>query len=429
VTGYRTEDERAFNAGAAAFLLKPFDDMEFRKAAAASRPFKVLWVCPYDVRNDWTYWAEPLNSDFQQIQTAFAAWLAGHNIPLDVLEPSEVRTVTRHNVIILDYFGITKSIDCETKLIDAYLSIRSDNPDSHLVIILPMRDDVFEPNGGMLHTLGDLIRDGQDLIFHKPMWFFTDSPNSISLGQRIIDIIRNRPRFDVKYVVLTPLLGMLWGLAKGSEVWTSNGEQDDSLPADDLIVGWSPLGVLLGEIHGFTFSLERLAAPSHGDPKLGIELSERLRSEWEQNTKRWQGVCESTNPNAIVARFLTYLANPANRISPYQTIERWLRDVLNKEVRLSKKQPENGSEDDRGLTEFLTRLFGGETRFEFGAKGGWYDPEGNLVQDTPLVIEFCARKGILAREAIERVIVNYLKDLGGEEMVLFQEIPIRGFMR
>ncbi len=110
---------------------------------------------------------------------------------------------------------------------------------------------------------------------------------------------------------------------------------------------------------------------------------------------------------------MSYLLQPGNKIASYLTIERWLRAVL----------------DEHSSTKSLAYLFGGETRYEFGIRGGWYDSKGTFVQDAPLVIEFCGRKAILAREAIERDVVQHLKSLGGEQEVLFQEIPIRGFLK
>jgi hypothetical protein len=76
----------------------------------------------------------------------------------------------------------------------------------------------------------------------------------------------------------------------------------------------------------------------------------------------------------------------------------------------------------------LALLFGGQTKFRFEARGGWYDDNGKYVEDVPLVIEFCGKKGVIAREAIRKCIVDYLKIEGGEEMVLFQEIPLRGYL-
>ncbi len=114
---------------------------------------------------------------------------------------------------------------------------------------------------------------------------------------------------------------------------------------------------------------------------------------------------------------MSYLLQPGNKVTSYLTIERWLRAVLDEHM------------SRRSSTESLAYLFGGETRYEFGIRGGWYDSKETFVQDAPLVIEFCRRKAILAREAIERDVVHHLKSLGGEQEVLFQEIPIRGFLK
>jgi hypothetical protein len=137
--------------------------------------------------------------------------------------------------------------------------------------------------------------------------------------------------------------------------------------------------------------------------------------------QRWKVVPDKISSNEFVQKFLRYLCQPGNKVASCLSIDRWLRAVLNKHI-----SDEPGK---RSLTESLTHLFGGETRYEFGTRGGWYDSKGTFVQDAPLIIEFCGRKGIVARKAIEHVVVDYLKSVGGEQEVLFQEIPIRGFLK
>jgi hypothetical protein len=140
-------------------------------------------------------------------------------------------------------------------------------------------------------------------------------------------------------------------------------------------------------------------------------------NERKNHKQRWKTIPAEISSNKLVKEFLSYLLQPGNKVTSYLTIERWLRAVLDEHI------------SRRSSTESLAYLFGGETRYEFGTRGGWHDSKGTFVQDAPLVIEFCGRKAILAREAIERDVVYHLKSMGGEQEVLFQEIPIRGFLR
>ena len=169
----------------------------------------------------------------------------------------------------------------------------------------------------------------------------------------------------------------------------------------------------MGEIWGFTASFKDIL----DDPRLGLELSEQLDNERNRHEQRWKTIPAKISSNGLVKEFLSYLLQPGNKVTSYLTIERWLRAVLDEHI------------SRRSSTESLAYLFGGETRYEFGIRGGWYDSKETFVQDAPLVIEFCRRKAILAREAIERDVVHHLKSLGGEQEVLFQEIPIRGFLK
>jgi len=134
----------------------------------------------------------------------------------------------------------------------------------------------------------------------------------------------------------------------------------------DPVDGWSPLGVLMGEICGFTASFKDIL----DDPRLGLELSEQLDNERKKHKQRWKTIPAEISSNELVKEFLSYLLQPGNKIASYLTIERWLRAVL----------------DEHSSTKSLAYLFGGETRYEFGTRGCWYDSKGTFVQDVPLVI-------------------------------------------
>ena len=423
ITGYRTQDERSFNAGTCEFLLKPFTNEELKIAIERSTPFSALWVCPETVRRDWKQWTFKVHNwtDYKWIKNRLAAWLGQYHIGLDDISQYDELKITEYSVIIMDYYGIDPNYDFKRKLagnqpqvntlhklVNDYLKIRSSNPDANIIIILPMRDDIFRPSGA-LHSVARIIRDGHDTILHKPMWIYSDDPKIKSLGQTIKTTLEERPLFDVKYVIYTPVMGLVWPKAKEFLEQQAISLDKRTNKAFNPVHGWSPLAVLMGGIWGFTMSFKDIL----DDPRLCIELSEQLDNERKKHKQRWKTIPAEISSNELVKEFLSYLLQPGNKVASYLTIERWLRAVL----------------DEHSSTKSLAYLFGGETRYEFGTRGGWYDSKGTFVQDVPLVIEFCGRKAILAREAIKKDIINTLKSLGGEQEVLFQEIPIRGFLR
>ena len=427
ITGYRTQDDKSFNTGTCAFLLKPFSNKELHTAIERSSPFSALWVCPKTVRENWEKWVSKVDgkADYNWIRNRLASWLGKYHIGLDAIAKYDKITITKHSVIVMDYYSIKLNYDLNknqahnqremhtlNKLVNDYLKIRSSNPAANIIIILPMEDHIFKPFGA-LHSVGRIIRDGHDTILHKPMWICSDDPQVESLGQTIKTTLEARPLFDVKYVIYTPIMGLVWPKAKDFLEWQIISPDKKPGKAPDPVDGWSPLGVLMGEIWGFTASFKDIL----DDPRLGLELSEQLNNERNRHEQRWKTIPAKISSNGLVKEFLSYLLQPGNKVTSYLTIERWLRAVLDEHI------------SRRSSTESLAYLFGGETRYEFGIRGGWYDSKGTYVQDAPLVIEFCGRKAILAREAIERDVVYHLKSLGGEQEVLFQEIPIRGFLK
>lgn len=426
ITGYRTGDEKSFNAGTCGFLLKPFTEKELNVAIETSSPFRVLWICPDTVRADWKQWASKVNDEanYDWISDRLGSWLSQFHIRLDDIPVCDKSRIPEYSIIIMDYYGVEPKCDTcipastntQDKLINDYLKITSSNPSANIIIILPMRDDIFQPKE-VLHSVGRIIRDGQDVILHKPMWICSDDPKVESLGQTIKTTLERRPLFDVKYVIYTPIMGLVW--PKAEKFIEQQAISSDKRPgkALDHVDGWSPVGVLMGETWGFTASFKDIL----DDPRLGLELSEQLDKERKKHKRRWEKIPNEISSNELVNKFLSYLLQPGNKVASYLTIERWLRAVLDRHI--------SEVPGRRSLTESLAHLFGGETRYEFSTRGGWYDSSGTFVQDAPLIIEFCGRKGIVAREAIEDVVVDYLKSVGGEQEVLFQEVPIRGFLR
>ena len=60
-------------------------------------------------------------------------------------------------------------------------------------------------------------------------------------------------------------------------------------------------------------------------------------------------------------------------------------------------------------------------------RGSWYKG-ANQIDDLLIVIEFCAKSSLVARKFIETTVVRYLREIAGEDCVLVQEIPIRGYL-
>ncbi|TYQ30497.1 response regulator [Pseudanabaena sp. UWO310] len=74
----------------------------------------------------------------------------------------------------------------------------------------------------------------------------------------------------------------------------------------------------------------------------------------------------------------------------------------------------------------LTQVFGGVTCHELGIRGSWYDATAKKIDDTVIMIEFCAKSSLMAKQFIEKTVIRYLRQVAGEDVVLLQEIPIRG---
>ena len=354
-------------------MLKPFTNEELNIAIERSSPFSALWICPDTVQTNWKHWVSEVDhkADYNWIGNKLAAWLGQYNICLDSIAEYDETTITKYSIIVMDYYCIDPNHDFKRKraankpqvntlheIINDYLKIRSSNPDANIIIILPMRDDIFQPSGA-LHSIARIIRDGHDTIFHKPMWICSDNPKVRSLGQTIKTTLEERPLFDVKYVVYTPVMGLVWPKAKEFLKQQTISLDKRINEACNPVHGWSPLAVLMGGIWGFTVSFKDIL----DDPRLGIELSEQLDNERKKHKQRWKTIPAEISSNGLVKNFLSYLLQPGNKIASYLTIERWLRAVI----------------DEHSSTKSLAYLFGGETIYEFGTRGGWYDSKGTLV--------------------------------------------------
>jgi len=160
------------------------------------------------------------------------------------------------------------------------------------------------------------------------------------------------------------------------------------------------------------------------DPiKLIKNLLTKVFQEREQDPVRLEGI-ENTEIEEIILNFTEAIRDES--IQQYLSLEAWLRGAIDHKAQ---EAFQNNQRDIHTLTEPLTKVFGGVTRYEFTVRGAWYDTENKLIDDILIVVEFCARSSIMARKFIEKTVVRYLRTIAKEDCVLVQEIPIRGFLQ
>lgn len=208
-------------------------------------------------------------------------------------------------------------------------------------------------------------------------------------------------RYNVKYMAITPLMGLVWAKCRKQFLKAcKHGSEDDA--------DWGPLAVLIGQVWGLQLPVRELRINSG----FKLDLLKAFKAELENNKNRWEG--ESIDTDKAIKNFKTFFSKfkETPNFSGNLTAEAWLYRILNQ----------------KPFTEDLTKLFGGETRLSLGSRGVWYDGKNQRFEDLNIIVEFCGRRGIVAREAIREQVVSYLKDQGAEEMVLFQEIPLQAYL-
>lgn len=395
ITGYRLQDHASFNTGAGAFLLKPFEQSELKNAVDHALPLRAVWVCPHNVQEDWMMsWPDNgktgIRTEFKNgLFNPLCAWAAQRGIQLEhVVRPYSPKIRTA-NVVILDMFTTTSSE--QSTLSPRLAQIKTKNPAAQTIVLLPMKDEIFAING-LLEQHGRVAKDGMDRVAYKPLWLFTDS----SIGQALLGAIQSHPKYDVKYIAITPLMGLVWAICREAFLKAC---QNGSV----LLTVWGPLVVLVAQVWGFQLPVKSLAGGTAFRKFLRIAFVK----ETENNNQRWKS--EQIDVEAAIDCFITFVKS--DKLDPFQTAEMWLYDILNQ---------------DR-FTQNLTKLFGGETTLSLGSRGAWYN-ENQRVEDLNLVIEFCGRRGIVGRGAIRDYVVSYLKDRGAEEQVLFQEVPLKAYL-
>lgn len=429
LTGHRSLDQSAMSSGAASVALKPLTRDEFERTINSAKPFFALWLVRGPVKDEWGRCAATADLDggFDGIAARLRARLGRRGIELGVADATTVSTSTlaRADVLILDWWmsrrpelddlgEIDKEFDDLLAIVNRIRGLRSV---AQVVALVPNDDRCAGPDG-ILQRFGQVLRDG-DLVAHKPLWICGE--HETTLERRVRDAIRSRPTFDVKYRVFTPLLGLIRPIAERA--------------SQDGPAYWAPLAVLLGGRQGFGVSLEALVSSEGQTRGWSKELCEDVRRHmnsgsleaewWKQQYKiadKESGIVD------MVCRLVDVLRDADGPLNRFLTVERWLRYVLDSGQPRTDHDADQ-AELDQSLTAPLRKLFGGETRYEFGVRGGWYDPKGRYIPDVPLVFEFCAKRGIVARKAIREVIVRYLREKGGEQVVLVEETPISGYLQ
>ena len=417
ITGHRRLDERGLNAGAGDLLLKPFTDDDLMTAIRSASRHSMLWVSPESVRQEWvasfsriadeTVWeSDPLK--------ILKAWLFDCNLRLDFRDALSFDVDSDYyDLVILDPYPWEGRDSHKPDLVSEYIScIRRWPIQPRIIVLLPYERRALQA-AGVLHLLGRLLRDGQDKIIHKPI-SVTEDNDPQSMGPVIINALASVPAFDVKYVAITPLMGLVWAKTRNLFSRAVKGKDVDIKYQD---FAWAPMAVLVGEMCGFSSRPGDIVAEIRSNENLREEVATRLQDEIDRNEKRWKML--GVTANDVLDAFLDSV-NEAGPIMGLRSLESWLMRVV--DTSTGGVRTRSSFEDD------LVKLFGGETRLSIGAKGGWFDDGGAYVTDVPLIIEFCAKRGIIAREAIEKVVVEYLTKDGCEARVLIQEIPIRGYM-
>ncbi len=433
--------KRHYVYGAGSFLFKPYALSEFATAVRCSLRHRLLWYCPQPIWEEWKYAFEQCGYTPPGYRGhplyILQDWLAERNIQLDFTHvlPKPVKRLW--DCVLIDNMptndqnddNVTHPVDFEEMdsqglprpddaVIDAMASVASWPYQPGLMVVVPVRADTVSPCG-TFHRVNQFLPELRGSIIHKPVQVICEETTSNhpveNIADHIINFYSEQPKFNVKFMVITPLLGLVW--AKANTMFRKVVLDDAQLPKSDLFVAFAPLAVMLGEIWGFSYRPSEILSNHNAQ----YELIKMLEVEFIRNSKRWKyyPYQEITKIVTLFVHFISALTNtPSSACLPCRTVEQWVRHVLDSD--------ETGQQQRASFADDLVRLFGGETKFSFGSKGGWFAPSGEYVEDVPLIIEFCAKRGIIATEAIKKIVVDYLIRKGSEEAVLIQAIPIEG---
>ncbi len=416
ITGHRRLDGQGLNSGAGDLLFKPFTGDELLTAVRSASRHQILWVSPQSVYEEWgtcfNRFYELSGERNQNPLRILEAWLSDYNLQLEfVSNPSDAVSPGCYELSILDLypFQLGGSDYNPNHILECISVVRRWAKQPKLIVLIP-HEQTAMGSGGLLQMLGKMLRDGEDKILHKPI-ALTGDKNSASIGQEIIQSLADAPDFDVKYVAIVPLMGLVWAMSRNLfvEALVQKGCHEN-----DPLHTWAPLAVLMGGIFGFSCSPKEIVNNDSACDK----LINRFKEEIKNNGNRWNR--HNVIPDDVISNFCSDCKKAGSPINEVTSIEVWLKHVIDTEP--------NEKGYRKSFEEYLVKLFGGETQLSFGSAGRWFNNKGECVTDVSLILEFCAKRGILARDAINKIIVEHLTQYGYEEMVLIQEIPIRGYI-
>lgn len=419
VTGFRSHDLAGLAAGGCAYLLKPFTDEslaeQVRNAAVLRR---VVWLCPEEVRRGYGLIE---SNDFEHCFDWLREWLVRSRVGLESIDSLSADAVVGADLVIVDLFKKTGASEdsWEPALApaDVITSIRSVNPSASIVLIIPTAGASQDNLSDYYRRLPLHLSNGVDGVVKKPMWMVADGKRSSedALGNKLAERLFASD-FDVKYQILVPVTAFVGRFDGKFLQRAARAQADTDVNPAEL---YAPLIPYLADFFGLTARLSELKG-------LGSEVrrafAEHMAKELSGDAVKISRPRVGPQVASLLDRFWSLLT--AEQFARHLNLESWLRSIVDSEVAKAL-----GSPTIHRLTEPLTRVFGGSTRYEFGVRGSWYKTAAERVDDMLIAVEFCAQSSIMARQFIETTVVNYLRKIAGEAYVMVQEIPIRGYLK
>lgn len=414
ISGFRSQDLLGYSAGGGAYLLKPFTTesltTQIKKASVLHR---VKWLCPKSIQQDYNQLFKEENT-FTKIRELLTYVLAKKRIELEVIEEITDLAIAQSNLIILDTF--TNNSQDEFNTLEIICKVHRVNPKIRLILIIPNDESVETVVSQYYYNFPLKIKEGFDTIYKKPSWIIADEnhykPEQV-LENLIIQQLKHYADYDVKYQVLVPVFAII-GRCDGDficRVKKQKNESADKLSAKKL---YAPLIPLLVDVYGMSARLKDIA---ENNEQMGKNLKEKIDEE-KIDKNRWRKITDN-DINEVINLFQEVIKNDES-IQSHLSLEAWLKYAIEHQV--------NDKLDVNSITEPLTRVFGGMTRYEFTVCGSWYKGVDQKIDDLLMTIEFCAKSSIIAKKFIEATVVQYLRKIAKEDCVLVQEIPIRGYL-
>jgi hypothetical protein len=424
ITGYRSQDLLSHIAGGSAFLMKPYTEESLKKQienAKASIRSKVVWICPENVRRSYSVLLNGVT--FIDYENILREWLDQKQVDLEIVGNEQFTNKVNVDLIILDMFQLKRGLKNNEYLPkpgilkEIISGIQRENPKANIVLVIPFDLEREETVSDYYQQLPLRIYDGTDNVIRKPFWFVADGKTNPEecLGNMILEQLSYKGDFDIKYQVLVPLAPIVGRLSKRIKDILENPEKKTK---DEL---YAPLLPYLINAFGLSGRISDIADLRNN---VKTKLTEKINEEKIKDKERWENI---DSPNESISKisdgFLDALKS--SKINRHITLESWLRHIVDKKPGTIFNNGED-REDVHSLIEPLARVFGGSTRYEF-MRGSWYKGD-KRIDDILIVVEFCAKSSIIGRKFIRETAVKYLSTVAGEDVVLVQEIPIKGFL-